>query len=144
MTENNTFEPGPVLAEPCGYFFRLGMRRGRAQVSGEMLDKVRGEIAGRMNRDTIGAAEATLREKMRWLTDECEALATRLCNAEDQIGHAAEELRYVRGLLERVLTGDAGEVAGAALYVERVRIARQLMWEEFEQKGMKGAEAVPA
>ncbi len=38
-------ELGPVLEEPCGYFYRLGVRRGLAAASGARLDRVRGEIS---------------------------------------------------------------------------------------------------
>lgn len=120
-------ELGPVLEEPCGYFYRLGVRRGLALASGARLEKVRGEISARMwGAVAAGPVGPRWQMEQQWLTDECEALALRVDVAEERLEQRGWMVGGQLLMLEWALEGPEDRRLGAAQYLERMRISRAL------------------
>ena len=119
---------GPVLEEPCGYFYGLGLAAGRKRAAREERAGIRGQVLARMEgRREAGAPRPTAREELQEVWTEMEALEDLLAVLEVECADQDRRLGYQVEMVRAALWGAPGDREAARMYVARVEAVGRLM-----------------
>lgn len=124
---------GPVLPEPCGYFYRLGHSTGLCRGAAELLAAA---YRGLSAAEPKGAVE-----RMVFFRQEHAALSALNAGLFQLVEAQRERLNCAEEMLRQVIEGPEVERQSGVRYLERVRVVAAIERENYDKLSVDAREA---